>query len=159
MRYSMMIIPMLAIAFTGTAFAQKIDTADQQMRHQAEAVVKQYVDTLNKKDAQAYTALFATDAIEINPFGKYKKPSAQFGESLGIANKMGLTITAEVDDVEPLFGGQGAVATAPYTATFTNNPATPQVRGNLLFVLERAGDGWKIRIHTATRLAPAAPAK
>ena len=33
------------------------------------------------------------------------------------------------------------MTTAPFTATFTNNPATRQVQGNLMLVLERDGDG------------------
>ena len=61
-------------------------------------------------------------------------------------HKRGLTLTPKVDDVEPLFGGQGVVATAPYTGVFTNDPGSPHVQGNLLFVLEHVGDGWKIRI-------------
>ena len=165
MRHSMMIGPMLAIAFAVPAFAQQTNMADQQMRRQVEAIVKQYVDTLNRGDEQAYAALFAPNAITITPFGKDKKTSepdqsAQFRESVvEKVHSMGLALTAEVDDVEPIFGGQGAMATASYTGTFTNTPATPQVRGNMLFVLEHAGDSWKIRVQTASRLAPAAPAR
>src|SRR4051812_34618030 len=158
MRPLMMTASMLMVALASPAFAQQTNVADQQMHQQAEAIVTQYVDALNKGDAQAYAALFAPNAIDINPFGKFKNAGTQLQDSSGMVHKMGLTLTVKVDDVESIFGGQGAVATAPYTGTFTNNPATPQVRGNLLFVLERAGESWKIRAQTASRLAPAAPA-
>ena len=54
-------------------------------------------------------------------------------------HKLGLILTAKVDDVEPIFGGQGAIVTAPYTGTFTD-PSIPPGRGNMLLVLERAGE-------------------
>jgi ketosteroid isomerase-like protein len=109
---------------------------------------------LSKADGQGNQALYATNAIEISAFGK--STGQQIGD-LEDARKMGLAFTAKVDDIEPIFGGQGVVATAPYTATFTNNPATRQVQGNLTLVLERDGGGWKIRIATFSRLASAAP--
>jgi hypothetical protein len=100
--------------------------------------------------------LYATNAIDISAFGK--STGQQIGD-LEDARKMGLTFSAKVDDVEPIFGGQGVMITAPYTATFTNNPATRQVQGNLMLVLERDGGGLKIRISTFSRLATAAPPK
>jgi ketosteroid isomerase-like protein len=159
MRRSMILIPMLAVSFALPDFAsaQQPNAADQKMRQQVESVVMQYVDAINKGNAQAYVALFAPNAIDINPYGKHT--GAQLGENIERVHKMGLTLTVKVDDVEPIFGGQGAMATAPYTGNFANNPGTTQVQGNLMFVLERAGDGWKVKIQTASRLAPTAPAK
>jgi len=152
----MMITLMLVLAFSGRIFAQQTNVADQTTRQQAEAIVMKYVDIINNGDAKAYTELFLPNAIDINPFGKFKKTGAQAPASLEITHKLGLTLKAKVDDVEPIFGGQGVLATAPYTGTFTNNPTTPNVRGNMLFVLEREGGSWKIRAQTASRLAPSA---
>lgn len=158
MRYGAIVALMLAISFAGPAFAQQTNVADQKMRQEVEAVVTQYVDAINKGDAQSLAALFGPNAVDITPYGKYTQAAGQIEDSLEVPHKLGLTLAAKVDDIEPLFGGQGAVATAPYTGTLSNNPGTSQVRGNLLFVLERAGIGWKVRIATASRLVPA-PAK
>ena len=153
------IMPVLAFAFATPAFSQQTNAVDAQTRQKAEALVMQYVDALNKGDGRAYGALYAPNPIDINPFGKYRMTGMQAQEAVEMPHKLGLTLSAKVDDVESLFGGQGVVVTAPYTATFSNNPATPQVRGNMLFLLERAGTDWKIRIQTASRLAPNAPAR
>jgi ketosteroid isomerase-like protein len=156
MRYSMMITSMLVIAYTVPAFAQQTSVADSQTRQQAEAVLKQYTDAVNNGDAAALGAVYTPNALDINPLGILKDPGAHFDEK---AHKLGLILTAKVDDVEPIFGGQGAIVTAPYTSTFTD-PAIPPGRGNMLLVLERAGESWKIRAISASRLlAPAAPAR
>jgi hypothetical protein len=55
--------------------------------------------------------------------------------------------------------GQGLIAAAPYSGTFTNDPGTPHVQGNFLFVLERAGDDWKIRVFAAARTVAPPPPK
>lgn len=158
MRRLTMITPMLAIAFAVPAFAQQSNVVEPLARQQAEAIVLQYLTAVNQGDAQAVAALYTPDAIDINPFGKFQAPSTQSQELTERVHKMGLTLSAKVDDVEPLFGGQGAIVTAPYTSTFTN-PAIPPGRGNMLFVLEHIGDSWKIRAITASRSLPAAPPK
>jgi ketosteroid isomerase-like protein len=155
-RNSLLIMAVLAPGFAIPAFAQQTNTVDQQTRQQVEGVVARLAETLSKADGQGYQALYATNAIAISAFGK--STGQQIGD-LEDVRKMGLAFTAKVDDVEPIFGGQGVVTTAPYTATFTNNPATRQVQGNLMLVLERDGGGWKIRISTFSRLASAAPSK
>ena len=42
-------------------------------------------------------------------------------------------------------GDNGMLVTGTYTSVFTKNPKIPPGHGNLLFVLERTGDVWKIR--------------
>lgn len=157
MRYSMRITSLLVIAYTVPAFAQQTSVADSRTRQQAEAVLMQYTDAVNNGDTAALGAVFAPNALDINPFGILKDPGTHFEETERV-HKMGLILTAKVDDVEPIFGGQGAIVTAPYTSKFTD-PAIPPGRGNMLLVLERAGESWKIRAISASRLLPAAPAK
>jgi ketosteroid isomerase-like protein len=159
MRHSTTMTLMLAFALSAPAFAQQANVADQAMRQQAEAIVNKYVDALNKGDTQAYSDLFAPNAIDINPFGKHKKTGKDFGDTLDMTRKLGLTLHAKVDDVEPLSGGQGAFVVASYTGSYSNYPVAPNVAGNLLFVLERSGDAWKVRVQSASRLAPAAMMK
>jgi ketosteroid isomerase-like protein len=159
MRRSTTMTLMLACAFSAPSFAQQTNGADQPTRQQAEAIVNKYVDAVNKGDTQAYSDLFAPDAIDINPFGKHKKTAKDFGATLDMTRKLGLTLHAKVEDVEPLLGGQGAFAIASYTGSYSNYPVAPNVSGNFLFVLERIGDAWKIRVQSAARLAPAAMMK
>ena len=155
-RNSWLIMAVVAPGFATPAFAQQTNTVDQQTRQQVEGIVARVAETLSKADGQSYQALYTTNAIVISAFGK--STGQQIGD-LENARKMGVAFTAKVDDVEPIFGGQGIVTTAPFTATFTNNPATRQVQGNLMLVLEREGGDWKIRISTFSRLATAAPPK
>jgi hypothetical protein len=152
---------MLALTLTMPAFSQSTAGVDQQVRQKAEAIVTQYVEALNKGDGQAHAALFTPNGIEINPFGKHRVTEAQAQENVDLPHNLGLILSAKADDVEPLSGGRDIVVTAPFNATFTKNPDTPQARGNLFFVLERAGagDDWKIRVVTSSRLAANAPAK
>ena len=156
MRRSTTMTLMLALAFAAPAFAQATSGADQALRQQAEAIVNKYVDAVNKGDTQAYSDLFAPNAIDINPFGKHQKTSKDFASTLDTTRKFGLTLHAKLEDVEPLPGGQAAFATASYTGSYSNYPVAPNVGGNLLFVLERTGDAWKVRVQSASRLAPAA---
>jgi ketosteroid isomerase-like protein len=147
-------MPVLAIALVGPAWAQPTNTVDPQTRQQVEAIVANYVGAVNKGDGQTLAALYAANFISITPNSK-RTTGAEVQDEIAGVHKRGLALSAKVDDVEPLFGGQGLVATAPYEGTFANDPGTPHVRGNFLFVLERAGDSWKVRIFTASRLVPA----
>jgi hypothetical protein len=153
-RKSLLIMAGLALGFAMPAFAEQTNPVDKQTLQEVEGIVARLAETLSKGDGQGYQALYATNAIDVSAFGK--STGQQIGD-LEAVHKMGLTFTAKVDDVEPIFGGQGVVIIAPYTATFTNNPATHQVQGNMTLVLERDGGGWKIRISTFSRLASAAP--
>jgi Domain of unknown function (DUF4440) len=148
-RNSLLIMAVLALGFAMPAFAQQ-NTVDQQTRQQLEGIVVRLAETLSKGDGQGYQALYATNAIEISAL-KGKSTGQQIGD-LEDARKVGLTFTATVDDIEPIFGGQGLVIIAPYAATFTTNPAARPVQGISTLVLERDGGGWKIRIATFSRL-------
>jgi ketosteroid isomerase-like protein len=157
MRYLIIMPSILAITFTVPASAQQTNVADQQTWQQAEAIVTQYTDAVNKGDTTALGATYAPNAIDINPSGIFKDAGTHF-EITEKVHKMGLILKAKVDDVEPIFGGQGAIVTAPYTSTFAD-PAIPPGRGNMLLVLVRAGESWKIRAITASRLVSIAPTK
>ena len=152
MRRSMMMIPVLGVSLAVPAWAQQ--TVDQQTRQQVEAVVANYVDAINKGEGQAVAALLAPNPISITPSGK-RTSGEQVQSEIEAVHKRGLNLTYTVDQVEPLFGGQGVAATAPYQGTFSNDPGTPHVQGNFMFVLEHSGDSWKVRIFTASRMAPA----
>jgi len=154
MRSSMMIMLVLPVALAAPALAQPTNTVDQQTRQQVEAIVANYVGAVNKGDGQTVAALYAANFISITPNGK-RTAGAKVQDEIEGVHKRGLALTAKVDEVEPLFDGQGLVATAPYEGTFTNDPGTPHIQGNFMFVLEHAGNSWKIRIFTASRLVPA----
>jgi ketosteroid isomerase-like protein len=145
------VIPVVALALALPAYAQQVD---QQTRQQADAIVSEYIGAINKGDGQAVAALFAPNPISITPTGKRTSGEQMRCEIEGV-HKWGMTISAKVDQVMPLVGGQEIAATAPYQGTFANDPGSPQVKGNFLFVLERSGDSWKVRIFTASRLVPA----
>jgi ketosteroid isomerase-like protein len=147
MRSAPFVVP-LVLAFAQPAHAQQVD---QQTRQQVESTVAQYVDALNNGDGQAWVALFGPNPIDVGPSGKTTN-AAQMKSVIERDHQRGLDVTAKVEDVELLFGGQGVVATASYSATYSNPRMQQQVQGSFLFVLERGGGGWKIRAASATRL-------
>ena len=144
-------IAFIALAFAAPVHAQQID---QQTRQQVKSIVVQFVDALNKGDDQAIAAQFSPNLIAIGPRSK-ATTIAQLQDVIKAVHQRGLAITATVDDIEPLFGGQGIVATAPYKGIAFNRPVRAQIEGNFLLVLERVGDSWKIRAAVATRSLPA----
>src|SRR5947209_10216035 len=101
--------PMLALTLTMPAFSQSTAGVDQQVRQKAEAIVTQYADALNKGDGRARAALFVPNGIDINPLGKFRVTEEQYQENAQLSHKLGLTLSAKVDDVEPLSGGQDIV--------------------------------------------------
>jgi ketosteroid isomerase-like protein len=159
MCHKIIIAHILIIAFATSAFAQQTTVTDSQSLQQAESIVTQYADALNKGDGEALAATYAPDAIDISPLGKVRNVGTQVHDTAEKVHKMGLTYAIKVDDVEPVFGGHGLMVTTSYKINFSNAPSIPPGQGNILFVLERAGDSWKIRAVVASRLAAAAPAK
>ena len=143
-----------SIAFIALAFAAPAQQVDQQTRQQVGSIVVQFVDALNKGDDQAIAAQFSPNLIVIGPRAK-ATTIAQLQEVIKAVHQRGLSITATVEDIEPLLGGQGIVATAPYKGIAFNRPVRAQIEGNFLLVLERVGDSWKIRAVVATRSLPA----
>ena len=144
-------IAFIALAFAAPVHAQQVD---QQTRQQVESIVVQFVDALNKGDDQAIAAQFSPNLIAIGPRSK-ATTIAQLQGVVKAVHERGLAITATVDEIEPLFAGQGIVATAPYKGIAFNRPVRSQIEGNFLLVLERVGDNWKIRAVVATRTLPA----
>ena len=144
-------IAFIALAFAAPVHAQQVD---QQTRQQVESIVVQFVDALNKGDDQAIAAQFSPNLIAIGPRSK-ATTIAQLQAAIKAVHQRGLAITATVDEIEPLFAGQGIVATAPYKGIAFNRPVRSQIEGNFLLVLERVGDNWKIRAVVATRTLPA----
>ena len=144
-------IALIALAFAAPVHAQQVD---QQTRQQVGSIVVQFVDALNKGDVQAIAAQFSPNLIVIGPRSK-ATTIAQLQDVIKAVHERGLAITATVDDIEPLLGGQGIVATAPYKGIAFNRPVRAQIEGNFLLVLERVGDNWKIRAVVATRTLPA----
>src|SRR5262249_50238804 len=114
----------------------------------------QYVDALNKGDGKAWVALFGPNPINIGPSGK-TVGAEQLRSVLETNHQKGLAVTAKVEDVELLFGGQGVLAIGSYSVTYkAPQMIRQQVQGNFLFLLERSGDGWKIHASSATRSRP-----
>ena len=131
MRSSIVVMPLLAIALTRPVWAQPTNTVDQQTRQQVEALVASYLSAVNKGDGQALVALYAPNFIRIDSSGK-RTADAEIQTQIEEMHKRGETLAARVDAVEPLFGEQGIVATAPYEGTFANDPGAPRFRGNYL---------------------------
>ena len=103
-------IAFIALAFAAPVHAQQID---QQTRQQVDSILVKFVDALNNGDGQAIAAQFSPNLIVIGPRSK-ATTIAQLEDVIKAVHQRGLAITATVDDIEPLCGGQGIVATVPY---------------------------------------------
>ncbi len=132
---------------------QRQAAAPQDMRQEAQAVTTKYAEAVNKGDAKEASSLFSANGLSITPYG-VSNSREKMEQTTQMVHKLGIHLTMNVEEVQPGFGGQGALANGAYSATYTNNPATPKVEGNFLQVFEREGDAWKIRALTFTRLAP-----
>ena len=138
-------IAFTALAFVAPVHAQQID---QQTRQQVGSIVEQFVDALNNGDVQAIAAQFSPNLIVIGPRSK-ATTIAQLQDVIKAVHQRGSAITATVDDIEPLFGGQGIVATAPYKGIAFNRPMRAQIEGNFYWSLSA--------LETVGRFAPLLP--
>lgn len=143
----------LAAGLAIPAAAQQKDmAASPEMRQQAEAIAMKWMDAVNNGDAQGWASQFSATPVDITPYG-VTTSAAQIGEVIQKVHKLGLHLSVNVEDVQPLFGGQGLMSRGTYSAKYTANPATSEVKGNWLQVLEREDGAWKIRATSVTRLA------
>jgi ketosteroid isomerase-like protein len=149
---SLMIVPVLVIGLATPTLAQ---TADQQMRQQVEAVHMKWRDAVNKGDGEGLATVLAPNGFGIDAFGKLVGVEAA-SERIKSIHKKGLVLTTMIDDVQPLKGGQVAVASGSFTSKFTD-PSIPPGQGNWVQVYEREGDGWKIRVVASSRVTLPAP--
>lgn len=138
--------------------AQDERQAPPEVRQQATAMVQKYDAALSGGDWSALSSLYVPGALVLTPFGKLEDGS----RDSHIADKLhtvGFHETSRVEDVEPVFGGQGLLVTAAYTATFSPERKIPASQGYDFFVLERVGGDWKIRANSVSRLVHASQGK
>lgn len=110
------------------------------------SILAKYTEYLNAGNSEQLHSLYAPNALDINPGGKLKNVTAEFAQAASKSHERGLRIEASVDDVQSIFGGQGALVTANYTASF-GNPSIPPGKGIILMVLEKSGAEWKIWLY------------
>lgn len=144
---------LLIIACASPGVAPQAEVVDLHLRQQAELLVTRYADALNNGDAEALAAVYAPDAIDVSPLGVITNAGIHTREDAEKVHKMGLTYALKLDEVEQAFGEQGLMVTTSYNIHFANTTGIPPGHGNILFVLERSGEDWKIRAVAASRLA------
>jgi ketosteroid isomerase-like protein len=151
-------IALSAVSLATTALAQQSSQVDTQTRQQVDALVQKLDQALSNGDRAALSSLYAPGALVITPYGKLEdgKTDTHVADDL---HGMGFRETSQVEDVQPVFDGQGLLVTAAYTGTFAPDQKIPTAHGYYLFVLQKTGDEWKIRANSASRLIPSAPPK
>ena len=133
------------------AFAQEVD---QQTRQQIEAIHTKWVEAINKGDVDTLSEIGTPDTLVIDAFGRSIGPPNP--EIAQMIQKKGITASFPIDGVQPIKGGQAAIAYGTFTTKFTD-PKVPPGQGNWLQLFERDGDSWKLRVYTSTRATLAAP--
>jgi ketosteroid isomerase-like protein len=133
------------------AFAQEVD---QQTRQQIEAIHTKWVEAINKGDVDTLSAIGTPDVLVIDAFGRSIGPPNP--EIAQMIQKKGITASFPIDGVQPIKGGQAAIAYGTFTTKFTD-PKVPPGQGNWLQLFERDKDSWRLRVYTSTRATLAAP--
>jgi ketosteroid isomerase-like protein len=151
-------IAVSAVSLATTALAQQRSQVDTQTLQQVDALIQKLDQALSNGDRAALSSLYVPSALVITPYGKLEdgKTDSHVADHL---HGMGWRETSQVEDVQPVFDGQGLLVTAAYTGTFAPDQKIPRAHGYYLFVLEKTGDEWKIRANSASRLVPSAPPK
>jgi ketosteroid isomerase-like protein len=150
MRFSAALIASV-LAMGAPAFAQEVD---QQTRQQIEAIHTKWVEAINQGDVDTLSAIGTPDTLSIDAFGRTIGPPKP--EVAQMIQKKGITASFPIDGVQPIKGGQAAIAYGTYTTKFAD-PNVPPGQGNWLQLFERDKDSWKLRVYTATRVTLAAP--
>ena len=151
-------IAVSTVSLATTALAQQSSQVDTQTRQQTDAFVQKFDQALSNGDHAALGSFYMPGALVITPFGKLEDGKTDFHVADQL-HGMGGRETSQVEDVQPVFNGQGLLVTAAYTLTFAPDRNIPTAHGYYLFVLEKTGDEWKIRASSASRLVPSAPPK
>ena len=151
-------IAVSTVSLATTALAQQSSQVDTQTLQQTAAFVQKFDQALSNGDHAALSSFYMPGALVITPFGKLEDAKTDFHVADQL-HEMGGRETSRVEDVQPVFNGQGLLVTAAYTLTFAPDRNIPTAHGYYLFVLEKTGDEWKIRASSASRLAPSAPPK
>jgi ketosteroid isomerase-like protein len=146
------VVPVLAAGLVIPAFAQE---ADQQTRQQIEAVQMKWVEAVNKGDVDALSTLYTPSTIGVDAFGRSMGINV---ELLQVVHKKGIALSAPIDGVQTLKGGQAAIAYGTFTTKYAD-PNMPPGQGNWVQVYERGDDGWKIRLYASSRSQLAAQIK
>lgn len=148
-------IAIVAVSLATPALAQQSTGSQQDVRQQVEAWVNKWVEAYNKGDAKAILAMNGPNACTITSTGMTCGEQKIEQVVLNVI-KMGPHFTMTVNEARPI-GRDGATAAGSYRVTFTNNPATSQVEGNWLRVLERQGNDWKSVASSFTPLTTPTP--
>jgi ketosteroid isomerase-like protein len=150
MRFSAALIASV-LAMGTPAFAQEVD---QLTRQQIEAIHTKWVEAINKGDVNTLSAIGTPDVLVIDAFGRSIGPPNP--EIAQMIQKKGITASFPIDGVQPIKGGQAAIAYGTFTTKFAD-PKVPPGQGNWLQLFERDKDSWKLRVYTSTRATLAAP--
>ena len=150
-------IIVFVLSVASAALAQQAAQVDAQTRQQVDAFVQRYNRALSDSDWATLSSLYVPGALVVTPLGKLQdgKTDSHIADHL---HKMGFKETSQVEDVQPVFGGQGLLVIAGYTVTFAADRNIPPSHGYDLFLLKKAGNEWKMRANSATNLVPTAPA-
>jgi ketosteroid isomerase-like protein len=151
-------IAVTSVSLATAALAQQRSQVDTQTLQQVDALVQKYDQALSDGDRAALSSLYVPGVLVITPLGKVEDGKTDF-HIVDHLHGMGFGESSQVEDVQPVFDGQGLLVTAAYTVTFAPDRKIPTVHGYDLFVLEKTGDEWKIRAISASRLVPSAPPK
>ena len=132
---ALLLVPSVAVAQGVAADRARLRTAMDDLR----AVRTEYVEAYNRKDAAAITAMYADDAILIQPDGTMLTGTEEIGKAMAEAAPTWAHSVISSDTVR-VYG-----STAVDIGTFTVHPAGGgEVVNRYTSVLRRGMRGWKL---------------
>jgi ketosteroid isomerase-like protein len=109
---------------------------------------------VNNGDVNEIISVQTPNGTEVNVFGVFKAGSPERANRAQLSKKAGIDLKSQVTDVQPLAGGNAAIATGTFEVSFKEPPG--QAKGNFLGVIEKQGAEWKL---PALSLTPQPPPK
>jgi uncharacterized protein (TIGR02246 family) len=125
-------------------------SAEQQLRHDIDAILTKWLDALNRGDAKAAALFFLPDAPAINPNGMVRAGGQEYINRIELQHQQNLQTTAKIDQVQAI-GRDAAYAVGPWVSTYGANNES-QAHGVWLQVYERKGAVWRISASSFTRV-------
>jgi ketosteroid isomerase-like protein len=138
-----------------TCGAQSANRGSVDQMNEGKLVVQKWEHAFNARDQQALSALLMDDAVAIDPFGIMRGKQTLSALNPNVI-KLGITLSFNVESVEPVAGASSLVVIGSYKTTFAD-PNTRPSQGNYLMLLEKQNEDWKIRSMVTSRLAAPAP--
>jgi uncharacterized protein (TIGR02246 family) len=152
---SSIIVAFAAIGLITSASAQQID---QTTRQQIAGIAAAYVENWNKHNAAGVAALYAKDGVLVTPTGAVISGSQELERAYQGSIKTFPQHNGQTIEQISSLGNDADIRIGEFHLSGQGQNGPTKLDGRYTAVDVREGGTWKIRLLTAVRLPPPAPA-